>query len=149
MLLLYDLQQSLMWARGADIILMMMYVEISWPNAQVIWWCGMARYMILVPSYYSSNHFDYVVLWWYHAFGDIVAWMLKGAKSIFLDAAERLFWRLVHFWSILTIFRFFFVHSERQLLGAQPGVPCHFKPPRTRLVTLWPDMSTGLSVEDT
>ena len=53
-----------------------------------------------------------------------VAWMLKGA--IILDAGERSFWRLVHFWSILTIFSVFFwgtVHSQRQLLGVQPGGP--------------------------
>ena len=38
----------------------------------------------------------------------IVAWMMKGVKSIFLDSGERSFWRLVHFWFILTIFRVFF-----------------------------------------
>ena len=41
------------------------------------------------------------------------------------------------------------MYSKRQLLGVQPGVPGHAKPPRSRLVTLWPDMSRGLSVEDT
>ena len=60
-------------------------------------------------------------------------------------------------WSIFGPFWLFFrsfcfweqcIDSERQL-GVQPGVPDHAKPPRTRLVTLWPDMSRGLSVEDT
>ena len=54
---------------------------------------------------------------------------------------------------MLTIFSVLFlgtVHSERQLLGVQPGAPGHAKPPRTRLVTLC-DLTCreGLSVEDT
>ena len=57
--------------------------------------------------------------------------MLKGAKSIFLDA-----WRafILTFGPFLVHSDYFFVfflgtvHSERQLQGVQPGVPGHAKP---------------------
>ena len=66
---------------------------------------------------------------------------------LFIFIILVLLFRWVH--SLLTCFFLGIVHSERQLLGIPPGVPGHAKPPRTRLVTLWPDMSRGLSVEDT
>ena len=55
----------------------------------------------------------------------IVLCFLKGRQSISGDSRGRSFCRVVHFWSVLTIFSFFFlgtVYLERQLLGVQPQV---------------------------
>ena len=72
----------------------------------------------------------------------IVAWMLKDAKSIFLDAGERSCWRLVHFWSILTIFQSFFGGTVYS--GVQPGVPSHLVTWHDERVERWRPLGAAL-----
>ena len=83
----------------------------------LVWnWSKFVAQRILLSMIFDKNG----ISWRCH----IVAWMMKGDKSLFSSIGERSFWRLVHFCSILTNFRVFFlgtVHSERQTAPRCPA----------------------------